>query len=1151
MHVPFEERSLMSIRCLVCALTLCVFCFPTPALPVDVNVSSVGDWDILDMTGDGEVMTAEDVTAPPGFGPTVLEVSGDHMLGLAKGTEVGDGTIVLLYRELSPADRDADGLLVFRAQYGQDVSEEHNTKQVNPHIWLEQDNDSGLHFRAKYNAEVEDSFAMRSGFGLVTDPWNETNWIWQKVRLEGNRFQARFWPAHVPEPQEWHLDMTLDWPAAGRVGFRIGSGHVHIAHFATAEGDIPIAAPTFHLFPGRGRFLQSNRIPLTLYANASVRPGAVLTIDVEGGSIAEVPLSLPETEEAWKKELILSTSPGGIEGAIPVPANAPEGTWHAAVKDAEGQILAECAFVVAPAREQEQRLVALTVALAQLDAALEGAQLPPEQSAEARIQLDAARGLLANIPERLQEGELKAANRGLGFALEALAELAYFWPDGWAMSGLAEAAASEKALFSPGDEKVIDVYPGGYGITITAAELDTCSFTMGGTGLLRFRARADYGMPDRDFEFHVRLSSPLGHRTVSAAIVKPSVPTSAWEPGTEYKLETTLGIVTEQPKTLPAQPLVLDEYHRLLVSCVDPATGAKLVLPGRPGVHPNRPGSEWFLGEAFVSTAPLAVMSFCPLLPQSAEPGKRKDKVVVRHKGDGALSCAGVFTARYRDTGEVVFQSHRPMAFNGPGGRELSFDWTPPASATYELHFEAVAPGKTFTEARGELTVCRPDPGHFTVRNGLQVKQAADGTYRTTLEIAPASALEAPAQVQVFADGRLLAEETRDTYPIALDVEPWFGYYDIVLRTGDWEQRERIIATVVEVKDGQFCMNGEPFLVKGVNVHSLASNSPEHTRAMMRIMKERGFNALRGDHPPHWQVDMAYDMNMAWTVLAPFSCTHTKYIAERQGGTLMPTARALSKAFVNRYADSAGVLMWNSANEIVGETTDFLLGIQPVYPHLDPNRRPVHYANLFGQNRWQGQDAMGVNYYFGLKETAIGRQPLVRKSLEIGRAHSVPVMYNEFNSWWGAVPTSGVDAMYDMFDWGVNEGMCGGFFYMKQNSFRHPGIFDNGLNTHRIMDEAFIDVFADAKIQLKKAKNGTATLEIGNKRNFTLRQFTLTVRRGNEEKAVDVPDIAPNEAATLDIEFEQPALGNKMPLEGTMQFTTHYGMNCTVPFQVL
>ena len=169
----------------------------------------------------------------------------------------------------------------------------------------------------------------------------------------------------------------------------------------------------------------------------------------------------------------------------------------------------------------------------------------------------------------------------------------------------------------------------------------------------------------------------------------------------------------------------------------------------------------------------------------------------------------------------------------------------------------------------------------------------------------------------------------------------------MVVNIGEYKYADRIIATVVEVNGMDIIVNGEPFLIKGVNVHGLDGGSPEKTASMMRIMRELGFNAWRGDYPPHWQMELAYELNSFYTVLGPFSCTPTEEIFARQAGPPMTTARELSRLLVERYYQSAGVLLWNSCNEITGEKEDFLVSLLPVFKAHDPYKRPVHYSNLF------------------------------------------------------------------------------------------------------------------------------------------------------------------------------------------------------------
>jgi hypothetical protein len=414
----------------------------------------------------------------------------------------------------------------------------------------------------------------------------------------------------------------------------------------------------------------------------------------------------------------------------------------------------------------------------------------------------------------------------------------------------------------------------------------------------------------------------------------------------------------------------------------------------------------------------------------------------------------------------------------------------------------------------------------------------------------------APVDAQVFADGRLVGETTSSEQTFTIEAEPWFGYYDVILDFGEFRHIERIIATVVETRDGQLLVNGEPFIIKGLNVHGLDPASPERTRNMMRIFKDLGFNMLRGDFPPRWQVDMAYEENLAWTVLAPYSCTDTDEIFARFDGPPMAAAREQTRIFIDRYVDSAGVLLWNSANEVEGDLTNFIRSLYPVYKHFDPYNRPVHYANLFAQNRWQGQDAMSINYYFNEGETPEARQPMILRDIKVAKEHGLPVFYTEFNSWHGAVHSSGVAAMEGLFDWGIENGMCGGFFYFRFNSDRHPGVIDDGFNTHKLLNDALRKSFADAEVTLVERKQNLVErapqellVEVQNRRPFALRKLHLEASaNGIHLPDQTLDDLAAQESLVVAIPLPADLPGPAIALEGSLRFETHHGLREQVPF---
>jgi hypothetical protein len=754
------------------------------AVPFEDRFGTLEHWDLLDMRGDSHIAVAQDHTVPTGFGPTVLAIKGYHVIGLAKGLRLDTGTILVLYRECDPRGMDADGLLVCHASYDDSVSEEHNTKQVRSHVWLEQDNDAGLQFRSYREDGVESLLAERPGYGLITEDWNETNWIWQKLRFEGRRLRGKFWPAHIPEPDGWAIDTECDGIVAGRVGFRLGSGLVHIAYFAAAADDFRVPPPDYWLFPKTEAFPDTSLPSFTLYTNGRARLLAA----------------------RW------TLSPGDM----PVDAH-PQG-------------------------------------------------------------LEIAAGPHA-IPVRpvLHNGE----DNAVGLALSP---------------GL----LGSKTTFRLGDST--------------------------GTTLAETRVR--------------RVDTQDLRRRIAA-------------------LEHAASHATRSPATEAALAL-LARTRRLL-----------------------------FASDFVAAERSLA------------------------------------YAEEYQKAG-----SSAPAIAKGVAARPFA----PP-----------------------------------------------------------------------------------------------------------------LAAASIKTRDGQILVNGEPFIIKGVNVHSLDPSSQERTRKMLQILKNRGFNMLRGDFPPRWQVDMAHEMGLAWSVLAPFSVCSTDEIFARQDGSPMTAARAITAAFIDDYVDSPGVLIWNSCNEIGNDTADFLTAMYPVYRHRDPYRRPVHYANLFGQDRWEGQDIMGVNYYYGRGQTPEDRQPIILRSIRIAREHGLPIIFTEYNSYLGPIPETGVRAIYGMFQWGIENGMSGGFFYMKNDSKDHPGVFNNNLETHPEMDAAFIDVFADARLDGMPRHGGTLRLRLINKRPFTLRKVHLS-GEVNGTPIADQPlaEFPPHSVRDVPVQLPEE-IGPEIIFVGALDFVTHYSFPCHVP----
>ncbi len=1118
-------------------------------------------WDFLDLRGDGKALPAQDGSGPPGYGPNVLGMSGTVYLAMAKGAELSEGTIVALYRENEARDFDADGVILFWADYPQDISVAHNTKEWRPHVWLEQDNDCGFQFRFAKTTGEEDTLAERPGHGVVTDDWNKTKWIWQKVRLEGDRIQAKYWPAEQPEPDEWGIEATHDGPRGGRFGLKINSGDIHLAYFAADAEDIAVDAPSAYLHFTLPRATQARRLPFTLFTNSPDAARETFSASVTSGSrevgSGQFELDIPAGQGEFP--LLLSADKKAPEGGAEVIGLDKEpgaGTCAVRLSSASGTYDADCRLEVAPARELQNRMSETAKAIAALGQLVDKGRNATAGTAALTVIRDAAQAHLDYARALLEAGKPEDAELALRFATEALAELKGY-KGAWVreLGGKPEQMAPDKV---EGDkrgfgeaERITEACSTAFQMSFGEPQLEAQSFVMGQAYEMTLPWQVEGAAPEKDYAFEVRLVSPLGNRTVAQSSAQPAVPTSQWEPGQANIQKVRLDVLPEDPSKgveYLSQPPVLDEAHRIVVSVSDPESGARLLLGNAPGPQPERVGSSAMVAEVYVSSTPLEIRGFEP--KGSPAMGTRMDRAVIRNVGAKPQSVDALFSAK-TETGRSVLQAVQRLQVDAGADVPVEFNWTPKTAGNVTLHIQLLKDGVMATEAKAVVVLTPPASYDVRVASTHHVERR-DGVFVTPLNVSGGGQAKGTCNARVIADGRLVGEGEGPASGFTVDAEPWFGYYDVEMDFGTFRSDARIIATVAETNGMDLLVNGEPFLVKGVNVHGMDGSSPERTASMMRIMRDLGFNTWRGDYPARWQVDLAYEMNTCYMVLAPFSCAGTDEIFARQDGPPLTTARELSRVFVERYVDSAGVLMWNSCNEIGGETIDFLLSLYPVYKAHDPYQRPVNYANLYGQDFTAGQDVMGVNYYFGRGQTAVGRQPNIARSIALAREADMPVIFCEFNSYHGAIQSTGAESMYDLYDWGVREGMSGGVQYMKGNSDRHPGIFDNGFNTHKIYDDAIRYVLADAKVSLAEAADGKVILEIRNKRRCTLRQVTLNAKvSGQAVEAIELDDLPSQETAHVDMQVPRDAPGPAVTVEGVLEFVTHYGFRCRVPFSAV
>ncbi|MCP4644433.1 MAG: hypothetical protein GY851_28580 [bacterium] len=1138
---------------------LMMICATATALQFEDRCSSTDQWDVLDLgKSEGAVRTVRDLTCPPGYGPEVLEVKGDYLLLMAKGGKRTDGTYLVLYRENDPENRDGDGVLSILIDYPMDVEKAHNLKEKRPYVWFQQDV-AGVQLRHVDEKGAEESLAKDTSVGKVDAAWNRTGWIWQKVRVDGNRIRGKFWAATEAEPSEWIVEADYDGSKGKRFGVRTESGDIRLAYFAFDPKDIPTTTPEAFLHCDLPQVLQGRRIPFALFTNASKATATTFDVAVtqDGQRIGAGSFEAKIDRGPGAHTFLLWASPEdpGFDGpVIALDREAGEGLCTVELTAKKSGFDAQRSVTITPMEVLQTKLDQTATTAAALADALADAQGGGDEPAILLANAQAASAHAIRAIDLFQGGQVDEARRSLNYAHEVFAELMGYKGE-WlarALPGQAspDASSFELSALAGAGKGIRDFYTMDYLLAFGAPKLSAASAVMGRSIRVEVPWRVEGSQPDRDFTFQFVLESPLGNRIVASASGAPETPTSKWQPGREYTVAADLKVVPESPassKKLIAEPVVLDETHRLLVTVTDPKSGGHLILKNAPGPQNHRMGDNFLVADVYVASMPVEVLSFAPAGGCVLEP--REETASIANAGDTPRALTAVFSAT-SPSGRLLHQEAHAVQVDAGKNVPVTFKWTPDMAGDVDLRLRVLHEKGLATQVERRVSVALPE-GMDSVRvvRGNHVEQDGD-RFHTPLTATATPA--APMKVTVRARDRIVGQGESESGTVAVEAEPWFGYYDVCADFGDFAYETRLVATVVETAGMDVVLNGEPFLVKGTNVHSLSKTSPAFTETMMRTMRELGFNTWRTDYPARWQVDLAYELNTAYAALAPFSCTTTTIIYGRQDGPPLATARELSRVFIERYRDAAGLLFWNSGNEIRGDTADFLLSMYPLYRALDPYDRPVHYANLIGQEYWQGQDIMGMNWYFWKGRTAEGRQPDVLSSIAMAKAHDMPVFYNEFNSWHGAVQTSGVEAFEDMYVWGIEQGMVGGYQYQVTNNDRHPGLMDSDCNTHSIHNEAIIRAFADAEVSVKGVTGEEITLTVRNKRRFTLRNVALASDlSGIPLEPLVLGDLKPGDSAEVSVAIPLEAAGSTYSVSGNATFVTHFGFECKVPFDLL
>jgi beta-glucuronidase len=232
----------------------------------------------------------------------------------------------------------------------------------------------------------------------------------------------------------------------------------------------------------------------------------------------------------------------------------------------------------------------------------------------------------------------------------------------------------------------------------------------------------------------------------------------------------------------------------------------------------------------------------------------------------------------------------------------------------------------------------------------------------------------------------------------------------------------------IEIKDGKFLLNGEPFYFKGFAKHE---DSPIHGRGLdevlnvkdLNLLKWAGANSFRTSHYPYSEELMRLADREGFVVIdeVPAVGLHLNFGAVfGRGGRLHNTWKEIEtkeqhvqviRELIARDKNHACVVMWSIANEPVSEEEGAHAYFQPLVQlarDLDPQKRPItiaiHPAATPDTNTISDLvDVLALNRYYGWYSQ--GGQLEVAKALlraELTRWNQVqpgkPMMFTEYGA---------------------------------------------------------------------------------------------------------------------------------------------------------
>jgi len=196
-------------------------------------------------------------------------------------------------------------------------------------------------------------------------------------------------------------------------------------------------------------------------------------------------------------------------------------------------------------------------------------------------------------------------------------------------------------------------------------------------------------------------------------------------------------------------------------------------------------------------------------------------------------------------------------------------------------------------------------------------------------------------------------------------------------------------------------------------------------------------------------------------------------------------------------------------------------------------------------------DIVCINIYASLGSRPRASQSEIAQQINLGVSHGKPVIFTEFNHWWGPVHWVGAEAVRDMGQFALEQGMTGTTLYKSCDvPDRHPGLIADPEfqgNVNKPMAEALAEFHADLHLSLLAGSQGLEVL-IRNKRPFTIEKPLLHLLDPSTGQVLcstaQLPDIPPFGRQTASFELVPAHLLGILARGGPLkaEYQSHAGL---------